>query len=144
MRRSGDERVCAVRAMDGLRAVAPERFDGREEAKLPLFRWQGGRVLRREEVQRVLQQAAQACGLPPERFQSHSLRIGGATALYQATGEIELVKRRGRWFSSAVQRYLHDDLASGIAKTVGERMVQNGELREKERVVEKVVRFSEE
>ncbi len=39
---------------------------------------------------------------------SHSLRIGGATALYQSTGEIELVKRMGRWNSAAVQRYLHD------------------------------------
>ena len=47
-------------------------------------------------------------GLPPERFLSHSLRIGGASALFQATGKIELVKRAGRWSSSAVQRYLHD------------------------------------
>ena len=39
---------------------------------------------------------------------SHSLRIGGASALFQATGEIELVKRTGRWSSAAVQRYLHD------------------------------------
>ena len=36
------------------------------------------------------------------------MRIGGATALFQSTGEIELVKRQGRWSSSAVQRYLHD------------------------------------
>ena len=53
---------------------------------------------------------------------SHSLRIGGASALFQSTGEIELVKRTGRWSSSAVQRYLHDgeialkETASKMAK----------------------------
>ena len=61
-------------------------------------------------------------GLPAERFQSHSLRIGGASALYQATGEIEVVKRTLRWTSSAVQRYLHDsgDVLSGLAKKMAE------------------------
>ena len=39
---------------------------------------------------------------------SHSLRIGGPSALFQATGEIELVKRTGRLSSSGVQGYLHD------------------------------------
>ena len=42
---------------------------------------------------------------PSERFMSHSLRIGGASALFQGTGEIELVKRTGRRTSSAVQRH---------------------------------------
>ncbi|CAE7205713.1 unnamed protein product [Symbiodinium sp. CCMP2592] len=60
------------------------------------------------QVQYLLQQAAAGVGLPPGRFMSHSLRIGGASALFQATGEIEVVKRTGRWSSSAVQRYLHD------------------------------------
>ena len=74
----------------------------------PLFRWSAGQSLKRTEVQSFLQQAARGVGLPPERFMSHSLRIGGATALYQSSGEIEVVKRMGRWSSSAVQRYLHD------------------------------------
>ncbi|CAE7377685.1 unnamed protein product, partial [Symbiodinium necroappetens] len=65
-------------------------------------------MVRGSDAQELLQRAAQGIGLPPERFRSHSLRIGGASALFQATGEIELVKRTGRWSSSAVQRYLHD------------------------------------
>lgn len=56
----------------------------------------------------ILQKAARAEGLPSDRFMSHSLRIGGASALFQASGEIELVKRMGRWSSSAVQRYFYD------------------------------------
>ena len=65
-------------------------------------------MLRRTQVQHLLQRAAVGVGLPPERFMSHSLRIGGASALFQATGEIELVKRTGRWSSAAVQRHFHD------------------------------------
>eukprot|EP00439_Symbiodinium_sp_Y106_P082751 s1513_g22.t1 len=52
--------------------------------------------------------AAAAVALPPERFMSHLLRMGGASALFQATGEIGLVERTGRWSSAAVQRCLHD------------------------------------
>ena len=59
-------------------------------------------------MQYILQKAGAAVGLPADRFMSHSLRIGGASALYQVTADVELVKRMGRWSSSAVQRYLHD------------------------------------
>ncbi|CAK9031018.1 unnamed protein product [Durusdinium trenchii] len=55
------------------------------EAHLPLFRWGNGTTLRRTEVQAVLQKAAKAEGLPEDRFMSHSLRIGGASALFQAS-----------------------------------------------------------
>ena len=80
----------------------------------------------RLQTQAILQESAAACGLPPERFQSHSLRIGGATALYQATGEIELVKRRGRWSSDAVQRYLHDELGAAVSQQIAATMIGNG------------------
>ena len=111
------EYVCVVSALNELRKVAPRRFGKGPEAHLPLFRWASGVVLRRLEIQNVLQKAAKAVGLPAERFQSHSLRIGGASALYQSTGEVELVKRTGRWTSSAVHRYLHDsgDVLKGLA-----------------------------
>ena len=65
-------------------------------------------MLKRLEIQHFLQAAADGVGLPKSRFLSHSLRVGGATALYQATADIELVKRMGRWTSSAVHRYLQD------------------------------------
>ena len=108
MYRSGVKGLCVVEALVKLRQLAPQRFGQGSEALRPLFRWAGGQVLKRTQVQNILQKAAVACGLPKERFMSHSLRIGGASALFQATGEIEVVKRTGRWSSSAVQRYLHD------------------------------------
>ena len=65
-----------------------------------------------------------SAGLPEARFMSHSLRIGGATALYQATMDVELVKRMGRWSSSAVHRYLQD--GGGVIPQVAERMANLG------------------
>eukprot|EP00974_Lingulodinium_polyedra_P039915 3830446-Lingulodinium_polyedra.AAC.1 len=105
-----------------LRSWWPQRFDGGPEAGAPLFRWASGRVLHRTQVQRLLQEAAVACNLPAGRFMSHSLRIGGASALYNATGEVETVKRYGRWSSGAFHRYLWD--AAERSKGVAEAMAK--------------------
>ena len=117
MLRTNVEHVCVVQAMVEFKEVAPRRFEG-SEALLPLFRWASGGVLKRLEIQNILQKSAKAVGLPADRFQSHSLRIGGASALFQATGEVEVVKRTGRWSSGAVHRYLHDDgdVLKGLSK----------------------------
>lgn len=109
LKATGREHVCPVQALLRMKQIWQRRFkEGHPESQRPLFRWASGVVLKRVEIQHFLQQSARGVGLPPERFMSHSLRIGGATALYQSTGEIELVKRMGRWNSAAVQRYLHD------------------------------------
>ena len=109
LRATGKKHLCPVEALMRMRCKWPTRFQkGHSDSLKPLFRWSAGQSLKRTEVQSFLQQAARGVGLPPERFMSHSLRIGGATALYQSTGEIEVVKGMGRWSSSAVQRYLHD------------------------------------
>ena len=101
--------LCPVKALERMKAVWPLRFQtGHAESQLPLFRWSSGAVLKRTEIQLFLQKSAEGVGLPADRFLSHSLRIGGATALYQATADIELVKRLGRWTSSSVHRYLED------------------------------------
>lgn len=114
--------LCPVEALGRMRKSWPDRFrQGHPESLLPLFRWASGGVVRRLEVQHLLQRAAVAVGLPGDRFLSHSLRIGGATALYQATSDIELVKRLGRWSSSAVHRYLAD---GGEVAKASERMAK--------------------
>ena len=101
--RAGGE-VCPVRAMEAVQRLAPERWG--LEAHLPLFRRRSGRVLRRAEIQDMLAMAAIVEGFKPEEMGSHSLRIGGATALYHTTQDIERVKRFGRWKSNAVHAYL--------------------------------------
>ena len=100
----------------------PERFGRGSEAHLPLFRWSSGAQVKRKEIQALLEASARACGLPPQSFRSHSLRIGGTSALLHATGQFDLVKRFGRWSSDAVHGYLHDsaeqtlDLAKKMAE----------------------------
>ena len=104
-----------------MQAWVPRRLNG-AEAHLLLFRTANGGLLTRERVQAVLQDAAGAVGVPRERFKTHSLRIGGASAMLHSTQQFDLVKRFGRWSSDAVHVYLHDsaqqvrDLASAMAR----------------------------
>ena len=100
----------------------PPRFHGGAESHLPFARWANGQHIRREQVQEILCRAAIAVGLPSERFMTHSLRVGGASALYHAVGDIEVVKRWGRWKSSAFHAYLWDsaEQAKGVAKKMAE------------------------
>ena len=78
-------------------------------------------MMKREHVQKLVEAAAEGNGLPKNRFRSHSLRIGGASAMLHTTGQFDLVKRFGRWSSDAVHMYLHDSalqykgLAQGMA-----------------------------
>ena len=106
--------VCVVEALCLLRLWAPRRFDGGAEAGQPLFRWRSGKPVKREDLQEILQRAAAAVGLPRERFKSHSLRIGGALAMLHATGHFDLVKRFGRWSSTAVHGYLHESAEQSV------------------------------
>ena len=112
-----DAEVCPVAALELLREHAPERFAEGAEGRRPLFRWSSGKVVKREQLQAALQRAAAAEGLPPRRFKSHSLRIGGASALWHALGDAEAVKRWGRWSSSAFHGYLYDseEQSRGVA-----------------------------
>ena len=101
--------ICVVRAMRELRRAFPEHFDGGGEAWRPVFRWAAAGLVRREEIQKILEAAAEAVGLPRSRFRSHSLRIGGASAMLHGTRQFDLVKRFGRWSSDAVHVYPHDN-----------------------------------
>eukprot|EP00971_Amphidinium_carterae_P133330 2640837-Amphidinium_carterae.1 len=97
--------VCAVQALSELQAHWPQRFRGSEQTE-PLFKWSDGSPLKREQVQAILEKAAVANGFDYRRFRTHSLRIGGATALYHVRPDIQLIQRFGRWTSSAFQAYL--------------------------------------
>ena len=84
----------------------PERFGAGSESSLPLCRFSGGAPVQREHISGLLEKAAAAEGYSPSWFGTHSLRIGGATALLHAGMPIELIQRYGRWLSSAFQFYL--------------------------------------
>ena len=71
-----------------------------------LFIWPDGRFLVRNEVQQVLCSAAVAEGADPDSVGSHSLRIGGASALWACYKDNALVRRWGRWSNDALHGYL--------------------------------------
>ena len=117
--RTGDaDDLCPVRALEMLQQHFPERFT--VERHLPLCRRADGSPLKREHIQEVLEQAAREEGLPADRMRSHSLRIGGATALYHVYRDVELIKRYGRWSSTAFHTYLWEsnEGARGLAASM--------------------------
>ena len=125
--RSGDlEGVCPVAALTSLRREFPHRFGSGAESHLPVCRWTNGQPVLRTQVSSWLERAAAAQGVPPTRMGSHSLRIGGATALFNATGSIDQVKRFGRWLSSAFQGYLweSDEHAKGISRAMSQHQAK--------------------
>ena len=99
------DEICPVKAMAEIYRVAPHRFQS-EQAENPLFLKTSGEPIRREEIQHLLELSAMAFGVNADRMGSHSLRIGGATALYHTVQDLEIVKRFGRWKSDAFHGYL--------------------------------------
>jgi len=115
--RTGEE-LCVVEALALLQGRFPQRFGKGEDAESPLFRAADGAPLYRSYVQDWLERAALAEGYPPTRFGSHSLRIGGATALLHLGVSVEIIKRWGRWASDCFQGYLWESSldSKGLAK----------------------------
>ncbi|CAK0860803.1 unnamed protein product, partial [Prorocentrum cordatum] len=97
--------LCPIAAMGRPQAHHPQRIKGTEE-RLPLFRWASGTPIRRAEARHFLTVAGLAAGLSREEIGSHSLRIGGATAMYHVTEDLSRVRRFGRWQSDAFHGYL--------------------------------------
>lgn len=53
----------------------------------------------------MIKKAAARCGLDPMRYSTHSVRIGGATALLNAGADHLVIKLMGRWMSNAFEDY---------------------------------------
>ena len=110
-----DGTLCVVEALQLLQTRAPERWQSEQHDAL--LRWKNGKPLRRHEVQAPIMQAATALGGDPARIGTHSLRFGGASALWAAYRDSAVVKRWGRWASEAFQGYLWEARgnAAGVA-----------------------------
>jgi len=89
-------------------AHAPARFYGPDSHETLLVDHRGEH-LSRELVQATLKLAAEQTGSNPEDFGSHSLRFGGASALWAAFHDTGLVKRWGRWATDTFHTYLWED-----------------------------------
>ena len=104
--RSEDSWLCPVAALTALQNAHPERFEGGSEILKPLFRRSKGEPILASQIKTLLGKAAELEGMPVDRMGTHSLRIGGASALLHAKVPIETIKRMGRWVSDSFQRYL--------------------------------------
>lgn len=101
--------LCPYEAASEIFTAFPERQKGGEEDGLPLFRLSDGSPVKRSLIRDLLGRGATRAGYPRSRVGVHSLRVGGATALWLASeGNAPLVRRLGRWASDAYHRYLWD------------------------------------
>ena len=74
-----------------------------------------------EDITRAVKLGATLCGVDPDRYASHSCRIGGASALLKAGWSEHEIMIVGRWTSRKFLRYLRADtsrLSSAAAAMV--------------------------
>ena len=99
----------------------PERGPGGEEQNEPFMRWENGDPCTRDQLRRLLGDAGEDFGFARSDTGTHSLRIGGASAAYFATGgNKDAVQRLGRWASDAFAGYVWEDrsLTAGLARAM--------------------------
>lgn len=75
----------------------------------PLFITPGGKPMSRAWFACHLRLLCRFCGLPPDRYTPHSLRIRAATTS-AASVPVSTLKAMGRWSSAAYDRYLRPDV----------------------------------
>ena len=72
----------------------------------PLFCLETGPPLQRRSFTAQVQQALSASGVDGSLFNGHSFRLGAATSASIAGVSESIIKRLGRWQSSAYQQYI--------------------------------------
>ena len=114
--------LCPVRGLVKLWELAPSKFQRNTDRAFAT--WRSGKPIQADRLVAVLRLAVFKQGLNPNAFSLHSLRAGGATALYRATGNIELVARMGRWRTSSISAYLWE--SHEVMRGLGKLMAQGG------------------
>jgi hypothetical protein len=102
---STGQRICAASdILHLLAATACMPLSG------PLFTNPRGGPLTYRQWYTVTRDAVIAIGLPPQRYGTHPYRCGGATALYNQAGDIELVESVAGWShrSGSAWTYIED------------------------------------
>ena len=72
----------------------------------PLFQWQDGTYLTRDNFVHSVHEALSLAGYPPEKFAGHNFRIGAATTAARCGIPESLIQTLGRWHSLAYIRYI--------------------------------------
>ena len=102
---AGGEFVDAVSEMRNLLRVDP--VSDEMAATTPMFRdVDSNQPLRTGSLRRLLQSLMLSVGEEPKHFGLHSLRIGGATALFAAGATPTVIRTMGRWSSDCYRLYV--------------------------------------
>jgi hypothetical protein len=111
--------LCPVALFNKARAMRPHHFANGENY---LFKLLDGGVLDKAAVEWALRSAAMRTGIPVDAISSHSLRAGGATAMWHAGFSAHEIQRRGRWRSDCFKRYIWEGRER--ARNVATRMLE--------------------
>jgi len=101
-----NEEACGVEAIVSF--IKQRRAHGIHQNNQPFFRWESDwrdGCLTREHVSDHMKLTASSLNMDPSEYASHSLRIGGATAMAAAGIPHLLIKRFGRWMSDCWELY---------------------------------------
>ena len=113
---AGGAHIDAVAEMRNLLAVDPVAVDKRGET--PLFRDPDtGKSLSTEEIRSIVKACMRRVGENPDEFGGHSLRIGGATALFAAGATPLHIQTMGRWSSDLYKLYVRAEFGTLIEWT---------------------------
>ena len=99
-------------------ALPPAQFRG-GKARV-CASWMSGEPIKPDRGASLFRMAVFQQGLNPSAYSIHSLRAGGAAALYRAAGHIELADRMGRRETRSISSYLRGSPNNeGIGKVNG-------------------------
>ena len=86
-------------------------------ATTPMFRKPNGAAFTTDDIRNIVRQIVLALGLDPELYGAHSLRIGGATALFAAGADPIHIRTMGRWSSDCYRLYVRSCFEQTLAWT---------------------------
>ncbi|KAE9276551.1 hypothetical protein PR003_g29030, partial [Phytophthora rubi] len=99
--KSGDSLLCPVRAARWVYKAAAVIATEPDDPALSLKHG----VISSEKISTTIKKAASKCGFDPARYSTHSVLIGGATALLNAGADRLIIKLMGRWLSNFFEDY---------------------------------------
>jgi hypothetical protein len=117
MHASGDDSICPLR---GLHHVKKARRDLHLHPEAHLCG-----DLTSQAVTQAIKRTARLAGVPPSKYSTHSIRIGGSTALVAGGADRLSIKLLGRWASNCFEEYPRQSAKASAGLST--RMVQHRE-----------------
>lgn len=113
----GGTYIDAVAEMRNLMRVDPTPT-GLDPGSVPLFRDPATNApIQADALRRLIKSLMAAVGEDPSQFGTHSLRIGGATALFAQGATPMVIRTMGRWSSDCYRLYVRACYQSSLSWT---------------------------